>query len=256
MSYFTTPLNKTFIKELISKKFVNHDFKNSNSTFRVEPNGKDYPYVSITKGNHEFVVISKDDQDKNIVFDNFERETMDYNMIEDLIKYVIDTGLTMGIYSQQSKNSFNFKKLKSFLSDKTIGNNSIGLRFYYGVIAYTKSRSVDSNTGIKKMAEMSVFRKFIVKDDFSLSDVICLDIPIKGVEKLQVHITKIGGEYNFLMATNKNDIPTKVDNYEDVKNIIETTLLKKYQFTIKKYLNIKNAEINQDYIDLVEMITL
>jgi len=127
---------------------------------------------------------------------------------------------------------------------------TITIKLPYDVSAALATGRGSSNTG-----STTVDKLYKINQDCSVSELIDIHFPLKLTDKMSIRLINVNGVHK-LYYSFKQDAPFVYIDDADFDDLIKEQFLGRYQSAVKKHLNIKDAEYNQDYITVLQMVKI
>lgn len=249
--------NKAILLELIKKR---SDLKllETDNAYSIRGNyfkgNRDDNMIDIYKKDSEVFFVHRIDTtplDKSSLFTFYNTlnfHLLDIEIVKQLFLHIYKMAREYKIYKEYNTSN-HFHMLKNMLNDKKI------VEFINIKIPYDVSASLSTGRGSGNTGATSIDKLYKINYDGSISEHIDIHFPIKSSDKLSVRLINMHGVHKIYYSFKKDDDYVYADN-ETFDSLIKQKFFECYQSAVKKHLNIKHAEYNDDYIAVLEMIKI
>lgn len=249
--------NKAILLELIKKR---PDLKllETDNTYSIRGNyfkgNRDDNMIDIYKKDSEVFFVHRIDTtplEKSSLFsfyNTFTFHLLDIEIVKQLFTHIYEMAHDYKIYKKYNTSN-HFHMIKNMLNDKKV------VEFINIKIPYDVSASLSTGRGSGNTGATNISKLYKINRDGSISEHIDIHFPIKSTDKLSVRLINIDGVHKIYYSFKKDDDYVYAD-METFDTLIKKQFFECYQSAVKKHLNIKNADYNEDYITVLQMIKI
>lgn len=251
MKYIKSNLKDYMLTEKDEEYQERYGFYTS-ASYNIKPNnfkgGQLKSSIHIDREDNSVRVFGGDKVEATKLLNKFNRFPIDRKLIIERYKEVYEIASKLKFYDGSSSDNI-IKDFEQWFNDTDMIRSDIEASLKYGVVGKT-------TTGRSKAIKGQVYLNEHYYIDKNLSIITChnLEFPMKGLFKLKISIFNDGIQTKSYLTITENGTHHDVSDINVFRQLIEARFLDRYQAAIKKWVGVEEAEFNEDYLLVLEMV--
>lgn len=204
--------------------------------------------LHIDRENNNVLVFGGNKIEANDLLNRFNRPTINKTILVELLKEVYEIASRLKFYDGANINK-TIQDFEEWLNIENILRHDIEASLKYGTVGKTTTGRVKAIKG-----QLFLNESYYIDNELNIITCHKLEFPMKGLFKLTISVLHEVDETKIYLTLTENGSHQDVSDINVFRKLIEARFLDRYQAAIKKWVGVEQAEFNEDYLLVLEMV--